>query len=104
MNIESSIRSVHNELLKIRTATLVHAENEYCVAPAFAKGDRRAMLDAGYDPAEVDEVVTLDTHQLKDKQQPRPGDRCELDGIGYVIKNDVTNNPVFVSLPLRKIR
>lgn len=104
MSIAAAIRSVLAEVATITPGVLIHADNEYRVAKSFAAGDQRAMLDAGYAPDEIDMVVVLDTHQTQDKQTLRPGDRCELDGIGYVIKSPVTNNSVFVSLPLRKIR
>jgi len=104
VSIAAAIRSVLSEVTTIAPGILIHAENEYRVATSFSTGDQRAMLDAGYAPDEVDMVVVLDTHQTKDKQPLRPGDRCELDGISYVIKSPVTNNSVFVSLPLRKIR
>lgn len=104
MNIWSSIRSVLSEVTSLSSGVLVHAGNEYPVAKAFSTGDERAMLDAGYDPQEVDMVVLLDRANTHNMQTPKPGDICELDNVGYTIKSPVTSNTIFFQLPLRRIK
>lgn len=104
MGVTDAIASVLDELRRISPGVFCHAGNVYSIVRSFSTGDARSMVDSGYDPEEIDMVVLLARDQLHEKQIPRPGDECDLDGVLYCIKSPMTSNAAFLQMPLRKLR
>lgn len=102
MSILAAMKSVLAEVMAISPGTLVTTGGTYDVYRAFSTGDARAMLEAGYDPEQVDLVVLISLVQLGTATPPRPNEAVTLDGVTYVTKSPVTSNAAYLMVPLRK--
>jgi hypothetical protein len=104
MSLAAAITAVLSDARGASPGVFVHEGTTYSVYRAYSTGDARGMMDAGYDPEEIDMVVLVRVDAIPSGATPRPGDASTLDGTTYTVKSPVTINPVFVMVPLRKTR
>jgi hypothetical protein len=101
-DVESAVSQGFEAMLSLFPCTVSYGEETITGTKGFGTISATEMMAAGYDPSEVDAMVSVRASDLQTPIADR--DLIMIDGIEYEVKGRILKNSVFQSFYLKKAR